>query len=127
MKDLHLQSWHDNSFRQKAAGVISSVLSKVHDFTFDKIHAASASLIIITLLAVIFMLKEFVLFFKKKRENTALGVFLLVLLLQYAAIVIVMPAGAQVYFHATYYSMLITEIAYIAKLVADRKASKESL
>lgn len=127
VKDLHLQSWHDNSFRQKVAGVISSALSKVHDFTFDKIHAASASLIIITLLAVIFMLKEFVLFFKKKRENTALGVFLLVLLLQYAAIVIVMPAGAQVYFHATYYGMLITEITYIAKLVADRKASKESL
>lgn len=127
IKNLRLQSWHDNSFRQKVAGFISSVLNKVHDFSFNRIHAASASLIFITLLSVIIMLKEFVLFFKKKRENTALGVFMLILLLQYAAIVIVMPAGAQVYFHATYYSMLITEIAYIAKLIAERKASKESL
>ncbi|MBR5897325.1 MAG: hypothetical protein IKZ39_06880, partial [Lachnospiraceae bacterium] len=124
--DLGFKSWRNSSFRKNIADVLMNIIVSFRLWTIEKLHTASLILIAVTVFAVVAMFRECVLFFKKKRENTAIGVFLLILLIQYAAIVLVMPAGVQVYFHATYYGMFITEIIYIAKLICDKKKKAEA-
>ena len=121
---LGLESWRGSQFRMKTASGIMRAIHWEREWLMNKLYLSSLVLIAITLFAVVAMFRECVLFFKKKRENTAIGVFLLILLLQYAAIVMVMPAGMTVYFHATYYGMFITEVIYIAKLIMGKKEEK---
>ena len=122
--DAGVRIWKDNTFRKTVAGFVEGAITKYGDGFLKRFYVRSLMMIAITLMAVIFMVKEAVLYFKKKRENTAIGVFLLILLVQYAAIVLVMPAGMQVYFHATYYSMFITELVYIIKLAITKKEKR---
>ena len=122
IEDARLGIWGENSFRRAVAGFIRQAMSAYENSFLNKFMIKGIMLVAITLIGTVSMAYEAVLYFKKKRENTAIGVFLLILLIQYAAIVLVMPAGAQVYFHATYYSMFITELVYIIKLaVGGRK------
>ena len=124
IEDAGVRIWKENTFRKTVAGFVENAIKGYGDGFLKKFYVRSLMMIVITLLAVIFMVKEAVLYFKKKRENTAIGVFLLILLVQYAAIVLVMPAGMQVYFHATYYSMFITELVYIIKLAITKKEKR---
>lgn len=108
-----------NTVRRSVSAKIEKIMAE-YDYRFlSKFHLRTIMLIAVLAFAAFSMVREAILYFKGKRENTAIGVLLLILLIQYAAIVLVMPAGAQVYFHATYYSMLIIELIYFLK----RKAS----
>ena len=124
VSDLNNAHWRDDLFRQRIAGLLMKVFNKIHHITFDSTKAASAVLILVLAAGICMMVREAVLFFVKRREDTGLGVMMLILLLQYAAIVLVMPAGAQVYFHATYFGMLIAETVYISKLLSKVRKKK---
>ena len=123
-EDLGFEAWAENPFRKAVAGLLDEFFTAVHNVSFKVLFIATITLIVLTILSVVIMGRECVLFFEKKRENTAIGVFMLILLIQYAAIVLVMPAGAQVYFHATYIGMFVTAIIYLNKLLCDKKAEK---
>lgn len=81
--------------------------------TLKEIYFYSAVLIIIPILEIFIFFREGLRFLKKKKSLVGLAGIAFLLLGQAAAIVLVMPMGAIVYFHAYYYCSFILCLIYV--------------
>lgn len=108
--------WIEYGKRIALAGLVEKVWWTTEGIMI-RIKAYGIILIIIPLVECFIVLRELIRFFKAKDKKKALrelgpACMAIVLLGQYAAIVLVMPAGQLVYFHALYFCSIFLEIVY---------------
>lgn len=108
----HIMEWTDCRLHQrfshlamKAIGLLSGVLQDIYFY--------SLVLILIPICQIYLFFREGIRFVKRKENLSGLAWIAFLLLGQAAAIVLVMPAGTLVYFHAYYYCSFILCLIYM--------------
>lgn len=124
VEDCHFGNWAKSETRAVFANKCLYLRSAAEEFIRNRLHLSTIQLLLILAGIIYIVLKEFVSFCLKKRDMMGLGALALILLGQYAVIILVMPMGAQVYFHATYYCMLLVELIYFRNVLIRKREKK---
>ncbi len=111
--------WENFSVRNSLIVILTTIRMKYYLLITDlKIYAAFNIALILLGLFILFF--SFVKIFKKRYEYLAPLMMSTILCGYFAALSLVMPTGANMYFHAYFYSMFAVLIVFISLLVKGR-------
>lgn len=116
----YVTAWSNNvEIHQRFYILVMNVMNKVTGI-LQKTYFYSLIMILIPLFEIFLFFYEGIRFVRKKKNLFGLAGIAFLLLGQAAAIVLVMPAGYTVYFHAYYYCSFILCLIYAAAVRAGR-------
>lgn len=118
-RERFVEAWMNTEIHQCFSAFVLKGISRIESI-LRKIYFYSLILILIPLFEIFLFFKEGIRLIKRENNLFGLAGIAFLLLGQAAAIVLVMPAGVLVYFHAYYYCSFVLCLIYAATVRSGR-------
>ncbi len=116
--------WQKSAVRNRIAAIFTIPRLKYVDM-LTKTRAYTAFLYVEMIIGIIIPLHSIVSFVSKKKEYIGVGMIALIMDVYIAALSLMMPVGANMYFHMYIYCMFALIVIYMGLLLGSRNTAKE--